>query len=258
MPFGEPLDRSPQDRLTFTAVLLKSAVGGLCLLLGIGCSETAGVRTTGIVVTVSPTLVIGERRQAEASVTTTQVGVGPSSSVTWESRDESIVRVTAGGEVAAVGMGSADISARADGVTGTARVVVVPSVAGTWTGAIAREACLEPPGCYIAPSRPEVIAGQLTLSQQADRLDGTFLTDSGVPVAVSGLVDSLGVVTLSGEGRKHLDDGRLWISIAIRSWSTTLRDQRLIGEAVTLKQELQKGGETLGALVAARGSVTLQ
>lgn len=258
MPIGPPRTGSRRDRLTSTAPRLRITVGGLCLLLVIGCSDTSGVRTTGIVVTLSPTLVIGERRQAEASVTTTQVGVGPSSSVMWESSDESIVRVTTGGEVAAVGMGSVDISARADGVTGTARVAVVPSVAGTWSGAIAREACLEPPGCYIAPSRPEIVAGQLTLSQQADRLDGTFLTNSGVPVAVSGLVDSLGVVTLSGEGRKHLDDGRLWISIAIRSWSTTLRDQRLIGEAVTLKQELQKGGETLGALVAARGSVTLQ
>jgi hypothetical protein len=166
--------------------------------------------------------------------------------------------VTTRGEVEAVGMGSAYISARADGVTGTARITVVPSVAGTWAGAIEREACLEPPGCYLAPIRPEIIAGQLVLSQQADRLDGTFLTNSGVPIVVNGLVDSLGVVTLSGEGRKHLDNGRLWIFIEIRSWSTTLREQRLLGEAVTLKQELHKGGETLGALVTARGSVTLQ
>lgn len=158
----------------------------------------------------------------------------------------------------AVGMGSASISARADGITGTAQVAVVPSVAGTWTGTIAREACLEPPGCYIAPIRPEIIDGQMTLSQQADRLDGTFLALGDVPVAVTGLVDSLGVVTLSGEGRKYLDSGRLWVAIAIRSWSTTLRDQRLTGEAVTLKQELQKGGETLGALVVARGAVTMQ
>jgi hypothetical protein len=85
-----------------------------------------------------------------------------------------------------------------------------------------------------------------------------FLTTSGVPITVSGVVDSSGVVTLSGEGRKFLDNGRLWVFIGIRTWSTMLREQRLIGEAVTVKQELQKGGETLGVPVTARGSVSLQ
>lgn len=72
---------------TFNAALLRSTVAGLCVLLGIGCSDASGARTTAVVVTVSPTLVIGERRQADTSVATTQVGVGPSSRVTWESSD---------------------------------------------------------------------------------------------------------------------------------------------------------------------------
>jgi hypothetical protein len=76
-----------------------------------------------------------------------------------------------------------------------------------------------------------------------------------VPVALSGRVDTAGVITLSGEGRMFLDDGRLWVYLGVRSWTTTLRDGRLSGDAVTARQELAKGGETLGALVTARGAV---
>ena len=169
-----------------------------------------------------------------------------------------MVRVDASGRAEAVGPGSAFVTAHASSVSGTARVSVVPAAAGTWSGSIVRETCLEPAGCYVAPSPREVIDGRLTLAQAADRVSGEFVTVSGVPIALGGRVDTAGVITLSGEGRLFLDDGRLWVYLGVRSWTTTLRDGRLTGEAVTARQELNKGGETLGALVTARGPVDLR
>lgn len=230
----------------------------LLLLALTACTDSspeAGV--SAVDVSLAATMVVGERQVVSASISSTSVGAVPSATVSWESSDLSVVRVDAGGKAEAVGAGSAFITGRASGVSGTARISVVPVASGTWTGAIVRDTCLEPPGCYFAPLPREVYDGRLTLTQRADQVEGEFTTGR-IPIVVSGRVDTSGVISLSGEGRKFLDDGRLWVYIGIRSWSTTLRDGRLAGEAVTAKQELGKGGINLSSLVTARGPVELR
>jgi hypothetical protein len=237
---------------------VRVAAASLLLFTALGCGESnSGSRVTAVTVSLPDVLVAGSREQAAVSIGTT-VATAPTPTVTWETSDPAVVRIDASGRADAVGPGAAFVTARANGVSGTTRVSVVPAAAGTWSGSVVRETCLEPAGCYLAPSPREVIDGRLTLTQTADRVAGGFVTVSGVPVALSGRVDTAGVITLSGEGRMFLDDGRLWVYIGVRSWTTTLRDGRLSGNAVTAKQELGKGGETLGALVTARGPVDLR
>ena len=249
-PWPPPdLPRRPHPRLLLSLLLLTAA----------GCGDSSsGPRVTTVSVSLPDVLVVGSLEQAAVSIDTSTAGTAPTPTVTWETSDPAVVRVDASGRTEAVGAGSAFVTARASGVSGTARVSVVPTAAGTWSGSMVRETCLEPAGCYLAPSPREVIDGRLTLTQTADRVAGAFVTVSGVPVALGGRVDTAGVITLSGEGRLFLDDGRLWVYLGVRSWTTTQRDGRLSGEAVTAKQELGKSGETLGALVTARGPVDLR
>ncbi len=237
----------------------RSFAASLLLFATIGCDDSSpGARVTGVVVSLPDILVVGSRQQADVSIGTDAAGTTPTPTVTWETSDPSVIRVDASGRAEAVGPGSAFVTAHASGVSGTARVSVVPAAAGTWSGSIVRETCIDPAGCYLVPGPREVIDGRLTLTQTADRVSGEFVTASGVRVALSGRVDTAGVITLSGDGRLFLDDGRLWVYLGVRSWTTTLRDGRLSGEAVTARQELGKGGETLGALVTARGPVDLR
>lgn len=240
------------------ATRFRSAAASFLLLATVGCGDSSpGSRVTAVSVSLPDVLVVGNREHATVSIGTNTAGTAPTPTVTWETSDPSVVRVDASGRAEAVGAGSAFVSAHVSGVSGTARVSVVPGAAGTWSGSIVRETCLDPAGCYLAPSPREVIDGRLTLTQSADRVAGEFVAVSGVRVALSGRVDTAGAITLSGEGRLFLDDGRLRVYIGVRSWTTTLRDGRLSGEAVTARQELGKGGETLGALVTARGPVDL-
>jgi hypothetical protein len=104
----------------------------LLLLAVVGCTTSSpGLQVAAVAVLLPATLIVGDRRQADVAITTSGVATAASPKVIWETSDASIVRVDGAGYAEAVGAGLAYITARANGISGTARVAVVPAVGRT-------------------------------------------------------------------------------------------------------------------------------
>lgn len=160
------------------------------LVLALLLAACGGVNpsVTSVAVTLgSGALLVGQTTQAEAAVTA--VG-GASTAVVWASSDTAVATVDAGGQVTAVGAGTADITATstfAASVSGSAAVTVhlAPAVTDlTVSGPI-----------YLRTGRQALVTAEITVVGGAG--EGIVWTSSNDAVAT---VNGSGLVTGVSEG----------------------------------------------------------
>lgn len=103
------------------------------------------------------------------------------------------------GVLIARGAGIATVSAISGVSHGTARVRVVPALAGTWSGSVRYPSCSVPArwGSAFCPSPTVSYAMDLQLVQQGDTVIGTL--DFGPTGAVTGTIAPDGTLVLSGQ-----------------------------------------------------------
>ena len=144
-------------------------------------------------VTVSPAAAelttLGATLQLTAEVRDQNAGVMPSATVTWSSSAAAVARVDASGLVAAVGNGTATITATAGPASGSATVTVAQEVSAV----------------AVTPAADTVVAGDtLRFSAEARDAAGSAVAGTGFAWASSdtlvAVVDGSGLVTGVGAG----------------------------------------------------------
>jgi hypothetical protein len=140
---------------------------------------------------------------------------------TWQTSDSGVLRVSGGGQITAMKVGTAVITATRDGMSASVTVHVVPDYGGTWTGLMSMscERISGPGPISCSPDAHYRIT--LALVQQGVRASGTMdLFVESTVGNVTGQIDNRGHLVLQGIARNSEHNGQF----TIEQWDTYLDD----------------------------------
>src|SRR5258705_9251403 len=202
------------------------------VLFAVGCGGDGGTATaptpstTGIVLTLPNTLVVGQTQQATA---TASLSNGTSTAIATGFRSDSlnVATVSDSGLVTPVSNGTANIYVISGGRQGTANIHVVPGYQGQWRGSYIVRTCtstgywaLPPDSCGGQVNR--VLPATLSLTQSGTTVSGTFqlgtipFTTFTAPVGADGSIafsatsaQASTITIIANWNLNSLQDGRI-------------------------------------------------
>ena len=185
--------------LVRNGLLMRKSILSGAIILFVACSGGGAgpAVTASVVVTTAPTQIsVNATAQASAVVKDQNGNALSGKTITWQSLNPAIASVTTGGVIKGVSAGSATIKGTADGVSGTASIIVIAGVSVCNTGltvvdlpvggvsilsADATKGCIKIPAAPSAPADYLVIASNTNAT--SDILgDFVFKSDEGETV----------------------------------------------------------------------------
>ena len=202
------------------ACLVAATIGvGAC-----GDDDTpAAPTTTTPTASISPGTTVYQIGQTQTLTLTAQT---TPTNVVWSSSNPNVMTVDSGGNVEAVGVGAATITASADAnLSATLSVQIVPIYQGTWTGTAKILACTDLAGFlsagYCARNLGAVNTITLTLTQNAASVSGSITKTEGANLlngSITGPIGAGGDITLTGNLAGLANGSNLQLSVI--SWNS--------------------------------------
>jgi len=214
------------------------AIVGLIVLTGCGGGGGSSAPPSPVpqTLTVNPAatnlIKIAEEQSYTASVRYS-TGTESPASATWQSDNQNVASIDGSGKAVGLDSGEATLIARAEGLTGTLKIRVVPDYGGTWNGEYVIRACRASGGFDPKDfcSADGFKAGQrlpitFALTQDHDRLSGAiFIGTLEHTLDASSAIRVDGGAALSGAGSATVEDVKVDTTInpvAIRASGASL------------------------------------
>jgi Bacterial Ig-like domain (group 2) len=215
-----------------------AAIGGLVLLSGCGGGGGSPTPPSRVPqsLTVNPAatnLIKIAQEQTYTASTHYSTGADSTVSATWQSDNQNVASIDGTGKATGLDSGEATLIAKAEGLTGTLKIRVVPDYQGTWNGEYVIRACRASGGFDPKDfcSADGFKAGQrlpitFALTQDRDRLSGSvFIGTLEHTLDASSAIRVDGGAALSGAGSATVEDVKVDTTInpvAIRASGPSL------------------------------------
>ena len=209
---------------SIAAALMVAACGG---------SDTpSSPTTTTPSVTITPGGTVYQLGATQALTLSAQT---TPTNVVWSSSNPNVITIDSSGNITAVGVGAATITATADaGVSATLSLQVVPIYAGTWIGTAKVLACTDLAGFqsngYCAKNLGTVSTVTITMNQSGNSVSGSITKSEGANLlngSVTGPIGAGGDVTMTGTLAGLASGSNLQLSVI--SWNSLADGSNMTG-----------------------------
>jgi hypothetical protein len=139
-------------------------------------------------------------------------GTESTMTATWQSDNQNVASIDGSGKAVGLDSGEATLIARAEGLTGTLKIRVVPDYVGAWSGEYAVRGCKRSGGfdsgwCSDLFKPGTILPIELALTQDRDRLDGTIrLGQLDHTLDANSVIRVDGGAAISASGTKTFED----------------------------------------------------